>query len=393
MSGPLFSPGPADDDDRRDEAPQPTWPPPAADAPRSPAPQPPRHSSLGAVLGGRRTTPPPQTTPAPVAQPPVAEPATASPLTPASTELLPEDVYRIVNGHEVRDTPWTRLVEKTRSLLTSPPAKREEQLDHALEDLRLRGLTRGVTVALGSIKGGAGKTTITLTLADMLANALRVGVLVVDADLEWGTAADSVPQNARHGGTIVDVYNAREQIIAPGQLAPFLVNLPGGAQLLPGPTDPRHIEQIEDANMAELLALLRRFYPVILLDLPPGIGLRGTIPRWGFGEADEIIAVATPKRANVRQVGHMLSYLAEHHADVPLTLALNMVPMRPDQAAQRVISVAESNGRSRRYAAVPQDPTLERQLDAGVLDLPALDQRTRIALKELTYGLAREWCR
>ena len=45
-------------------------------------------------------------------------------------------------------------------------------------------------MALGSIKGGVGKTTLTLALADMLADSLRCGVLVVDSDLEWGTAAD-----------------------------------------------------------------------------------------------------------------------------------------------------------------------------------------------------------
>src|SRR5512143_4171717 len=54
----------------------------------------------------------------------------------ASGDLLPDDVYRIANGREVRDTPWTRLVDRTRSALAGPRAKQEEQLDHALEELR-----------------------------------------------------------------------------------------------------------------------------------------------------------------------------------------------------------------------------------------------------------------
>ncbi|HEY4830453.1 MAG TPA: hypothetical protein VIH85_27045, partial [Solirubrobacteraceae bacterium] len=79
--------------------------------------------------------------------------------------------------------------------------------------------------------------------------------------------------------------------------------------------------------------------------------------------------------------------------DVPITLALNMVPRRPDQAVQRVIKVAEKNGKTRRYAAIPRDDALVRQLDAGLLDISELEQPTRIAVKDLTYQLAKAWCR
>jgi MinD-like ATPase involved in chromosome partitioning or flagellar assembly len=89
----------------------------------------------------------------------------------------------------------------------------------------------------------------------------------------------------------------------------------------------------------------------------------------------------------------MLSYLAEHRPAVPITLALNMVPRRPDDAARRVIQVAERNGKTRRYVAIPRDDALVRQLDAGVLDIKELDQPTRIAIKDLTYQLANAWCR
>ena len=324
----------------------------------------------------------------------VAEPQPVTePEDPLSTELLPADIYRIVDGKEVRDTPWTRFVGRARNLLTSPPARQEQELDHKLQQLRVRGLSRGVTVALGSIKGGVGKTTLTLALADMLADSLRCGVLVVDSDLEWGTAADSTPQDGRRGATLTEVLAAHDQITSPGDLAPYLLALPGGAQLLAGPTDPAEIEQIQSSDMQRLLELLRRFFPVILLDLSPGIGLRGTIPRWAFGSSDEIVAIATPTRGSLRRAGRMLGYLAEHRPEVPITLALNMVPRRPDEASRRVIQVAERNGKTRRYCAIPRDDALLRQLDAGLLNIDQLDQLTRIAIKDLAFQLADGWCR
>lgn len=335
--------------------------------------------------GAPRPTP----TPSPVPEPPPRGGERDETL---STELLPADVYRIVDGREVKDTAWTRLVSRTKDLLTSPPAKQEELLDQELRQLRIRGLARGVTVAFGSIKGGVGKTTLTLALADTLADALRCGVLVIDADLEWGTAADSTPQDGARAGTISDVLANRERINSPGDLAPYLLTLPGGAQLLAGPTDPTEIEHLDARDLHHLLELLRRFFPVILLDLSPGIGLRGTIPRWAFATADEIVAIATPTRGSLRRAGRMVGYLSQHRADVPITLALNMVPRRPDEAIRRVIEVAERNGSTRRYVAIPRDDALMRQLDTGLLNIGDLDQHTRIAIKDLAHQLATTWC-
>jgi MinD-like ATPase involved in chromosome partitioning or flagellar assembly len=329
----------------------------------------------------------PEQPPAHQSPPPSSEPESLP------TELKPGDVYRIVDGREERGTAFSRFSGRAHELLTSPAAKREEQLDHDLRQLRVRGLTRGVTVALGSIKGGVGKTTLTLTLADMLADALRCGVIVVDADLEWGTAADSTPQDGRRSGTLIDVLDAREQINAPGTLAPYLLSLPGGAQLLAGPTDPADIERLTAQDMQALLELLKRFFPVVLLDLSPGIGLRGTIPRWAFGSADEIVAIATPTRGSLRRVGRMLAYLREQRSEVPVTLALNMVPRKPDDAVKKLLEVARRNGYTSRCAEIPRDEALMRQLDAGLLDVAKLDQPTRIAIKEFAYQLASSWCR
>lgn len=346
-----------------------------------PAPAPPAQNPPAQNPPAAQTAPDAQT------QPPL-EPEPSLPI-----ELLPDEIYRIADGEDVEAGGWKRFTGRVRNLLTSPPAKQEEELDKQLRQLRVRGLSRGVTVAFGSIKGGVGKTTLTLSLADTLADALRCGVIVVDSDLEWGTAADSTPQEGRRGGTISDVLRERERITSPGDLAPFLTALPGGAQLLAGPTDPAEIEALHAEDMSVLLELLRRFFPVILLDLSPGIGLRGTIPRWAFSSSDEIVAIATPTRGSLRRAGRMLGYLGEHHPDVPVTLALNMVPQRPDESIRRVIDVAQKGAGKRRYAAIPADPALMRQLDAGVLNLRELGQPTRIAIKDLTVQLASPWCR
>ncbi|HTX32698.1 MAG TPA: AAA family ATPase [Solirubrobacteraceae bacterium] len=348
------------------------------------------NGQAGDAAGGERS---------PVPPPPAPEEPTGPEEPPLSTELEPGDIYRIEDGREVRDSLWSRFGGGVREALTSPTAKEEERLDHDLQQLRWRGLAQGVTLALGSIKGGVGKTTLTLALADTLADALRCGVIVIDADLEWGTAADSTPEGGRLGGTLVDVLRAKDQIDSPGALAPYLKALPGGAQLLAGPTEPSDIESLEASDMQDLLDLVKRFFPIVLIDLSPGIGLRGTIPRWAFSVADEIVAIATPTRGSVRRAGRMFAYLTDQRPNVPITLVLNMVPRRPDPAIRRVIEVAQrtsgpDSGLSRRrYAAIPRDDALMRQLDAGLLNIGDLGQLTRVSVKDFAYKLASRWCR
>jgi MinD-like ATPase involved in chromosome partitioning or flagellar assembly len=363
------------------------------------APEPRRGDGLADVLraGPRRnpwTQPDSEAASSAAPAPPAAALRDAS-LTPAPSrpETL-DDAYRVRNGREVRDTPWTRLLDSTWHLLTSSAGRLEQELDEAGEELYLRGLAHGVVLACGSAKGGSGKTTLTQALAEQLARILKVAVLVLDADLEWGTALNAAPPSARRGDTLVDAYNARDRIDSAAQLAPFLVNLRGGAQLLPGPSDAVLIEQTGPEQMAAVLALVRRFYPIVLLDLPPGAGFScgNPIARWGLQEADEILAVATPKKANVDQVRRLLAFLADQYPGKPITLALNATPARPDRAIQRIARVARQAS-PERFAEIPYDAILDRQIDAGTLALGTLAQPTRIAIKQLTHQLASQWCR
>ena len=367
---------------------QPEPPPEGSPEPTRPlapdTPEPRRGSGLADALraGGGRTPP----------AVPLLRDASLTPA-PSGPETL-DDAYWVRGGREVRDTRWTRLLDGTWRLLTSSAGRQEQELDEAGEELYLRGLANGVVLACGSAKGGSGKTTLTQALAGQLASILKVAVLVLDADLEWGTALNAAPPSARRGDTLLDAYNARERIDSAAQLAPFLVNLRGGAQLLPGPSDAMLIEQTGPEQMAAVLALVRRFYPIVLLDLPPGAGFScgNPIARWGLQEADEILAVATPKKANVDQVRRLLAFLADQYPTKPITLALNATPARADRAIQRIARVARQASPDR-FAEIPYDAILDRQIDAGTLALDTLAQPTRIAIKQLTHQLASQWCR
>jgi MinD-like ATPase involved in chromosome partitioning or flagellar assembly len=166
--------------------------------------------------------------------------------------------------------------------------------------------------------------------------------------------------------------------------------IPGGAHLLAAPQDPAELRAIGAEAMAELVAALRVLYPVTIMDCAPGIGLRDSAQEFSQQVATDLLAVVLPRRVDAVQARWTLGHLALRHPEVPLTVVVNQMPRRLDEGARcaQLVRVAE---RTVGRVELPYDDRLKRQLDAGVLDVDCVEQRTRIALKELVASLAEEW--
>ena len=115
---------------------------------------------------------------------------------PDSSRFRRGDVYTrpVVQGREVREGTWSRLRERVRELATSEGERREQELDRAL--LEAPRATRTNTIAVVSPKGGVGKTTCTFLVGNLLAEALNLRVVAVDANRDFGTLASLAPDDA-----------------------------------------------------------------------------------------------------------------------------------------------------------------------------------------------------
>ena len=300
--------------------------------------------------------------------------------------LLPDEIYP---DSGLRGRAKRSLVR----LLQSEPERRESAVDRRLAELAETGLRRGAVVAAVSPKGGSGKTTMALVLASTIARTLRWQPVVVDADFTGGTAALHVPARARREFTVVDAHAALKagEVRGPAELARYLTALPGGAQLLPAPTDPHRLEQIDAETMSSLIEQLTRFYPIVILDNSPGVGIRDSVQRWTYEAATDLVVVAFPKRVDAVQAREAIAYLCATLPDTPMSVVLNQVPPRPDEPTRRVMAVPLSPDRSAHRVEVPYDDRLRRQLDRATFALDALARPTRIAFKELAATLAGAW--
>jgi MinD-like ATPase involved in chromosome partitioning or flagellar assembly len=279
-------------------------------------------------------------------------------------------------------------------LLTDKLVAQERECDAQLARLRVRGMSRSVVLAVCSIKGGIGKTTIARSLADAFQDGLRQNTLLADLDLEWGTAVATAPAEAYRQSSILDVYRRRDEICDVGDLMPHLTAFGSGALLLPAPRRPRDIDAVTPDVLDAALSAVRRFFQVIVLDLPPGAGIQNETCRWAYGAVDAALVVTTPTKATVDyQLRHILEFLRESYEELPLHVALNLVPSRPSQNVREALAIADTILDSRRVLRVHRDDALARQIDDAALDIGQLGVRTRVDIKRLAAGMAEGWCR
>jgi MinD-like ATPase involved in chromosome partitioning or flagellar assembly len=286
------------------------------------------------------------------------------------------------------------MLERARALLTDKLVAEERACDAQLAQLRVRGMSRSVVLAVSSIKGGIGKTTIARALADAFQEGLRQNTLLADLDLEWGTAVATAPAESQRQSSILDVYRRRDRIRDVGDLMPHLTAFGSGALLLPAPRKPRDIDAVNPDVLDAALGTVRRFFQIVVLDLPPGAGIKNETCRWAYGAADETLVVTTPTKATVDyQLRHIIEFLQESYQQLTLHAALNVVPVRPSRNVREALATADTILDSRRVLRVHRDDGLAHQIDEAVLNIGQLGVRTRVDIKRLAASIAQGWCR
>ncbi|MGZ4286354.1 MAG: MinD/ParA family ATP-binding protein [Solirubrobacteraceae bacterium] len=307
-------------------------------------------------------------------------------------ELLAEHVYPVSDGRLVSQGWLAQTWRRLQLGLDSAAERAEREADIRLRALARRVLSRPALIASLSPKGGTGKTTLAVLVAQVVSMRLRWPVLVVDTDFTGGTAREHIPSDGQTSATLVDALKAIRagKIRGPADLLRYVCVVPGGAHLLAAPQDPAELRAIDVSAMRELVEALRVLYPVTIMDCAPGIGLRDSAQEFTQQAATDLLAVVLPRRVDAVQARWTLGHLALQYPSVPLTVVVNQLPRRPDEGA-RCAQQVQAAGRLVGRVDLPYDDVLKRQLDAGVLDFDRLEQRTRIALKELVASVAEQW--
>jgi len=302
---------------------------------------------------------------------------------PSRRALERRQVYpgTIVDGHRVPDSGLVRLRAQLRSLLVSSGEREEADLERLLRFPP--GLTRANTVAVVSPKGGVGKTTTTFLVGTVLSAHLKLRVVAVDANPDFGTLADLAPEGVASERSVSDLLNELNGVTTAAQLRWYVSPLPSGLHLLAAPRDAEEMAAVTPQKYGRLLAFLSMFYEVVLLDL--GTGLTAPIARFALSRADQLVLVTTPEWITSQLVLSALDHVEHERTTVLLNKATSRAP-----ADDRLIEQRFREQRLHRSVVLPYDEQLQLMLDSGTFSLGALDRRVRMPAKQLALAVAEQ---
>ena len=209
----------------------------------------------------------------------------------------------------------------------------------------------GRVVAVVGAKGGVGASTVAHNLAWSLASVTDMATVIADLDLAFGTAGLDFNQDPPQGvGDAVFAPERVDAVLVDRLLSKCGANL----NLLAAPATLDRILDFSETSFDSLLDAMRASTPWIVLDVPH---LWSGWARKILISADEVVVVASPDLANLRNAKNLIDNIksARLH-DHPPRLVLNGVGMlkRPEISAAEFTKAVETGATS----VIPHDAKL-----------------------------------
>jgi pilus assembly protein CpaE len=209
----------------------------------------------------------------------------------------------------------------------------------------------GRIIAVVGAKGGVGASTVAHNVAWAIARDLALDSVVIDLDLAFGTASLDYNKDPVQG-----IANA---VFSPDRpdtavIERLMAKCTDRLSLLAAPATLERVYDLGEQAFDAVFDTLRMTTPCIVLDVPhqwSGWARRALV------SADDILVVAEPDLANLRNAKNMISMLkAARPNDQPPLYCLNQVgmPKRPEIDAKGFAKTMESKP----IACIPFDPKL-----------------------------------
>jgi MinD-like ATPase involved in chromosome partitioning or flagellar assembly len=278
---------------------------------------------------------------------------------------------------------WRRLLYLASGRLInlgeSPRAARHNNLV-AQVNRPLRGCYR---VALLSLKGGVGKTTIAATLGSTFAAVRGDRVVAVDANPDRGTLSQKIPletpatvrQLLQDAGT-VERYSDVRRYTSKG---------PSGLEVLASESDPKVSDAFSADDYNRTLEILERFYGLVLTDCGPG--LLSSVMSSVLDKADVLVVVSSGSIDGARSASATLDWLDAHGHEALVRNSIAVInAVRPRTGKVDMNKVVDHfSRRCRAVLLVPYDAHLD---EGAEIYLDRLRRETREALTELAAVVA-----
>ncbi len=288
-------------------------------------------------------------------------------------------------GGRGQPAPWRRAVSGARAVLPRPG---RSALQRRAEDLASRASSPVPAghhrIAVVSLKGGVGKTTIVMGLGLTLARVRTDRVVALEANPDRGTLCDRL--RLETAATVRDLLNERDQIRAYTDVRGYTTQPVPGLEVLTSDRDPTMAAGFGADDYREVARVLERYYAVCITDC--GTGLLHSAMAGVLALADQLVLVSTVCVDGARSASATLDWLrARQYGQLArdAVVVLSMVPRRGRTGLDPARLEQHFGARCRSVVRVPYD---DRLAEGAEVDLGALHAGTADAFLELAAEVA-----
>jgi MinD-like ATPase involved in chromosome partitioning or flagellar assembly len=258
-------------------------------------------------------------------------------------------------------------------------------------DIRRRELTMRVNqpllgcykIAMLSLKGGVGKTTMTATLGATFASLRGDRVVAVDANPDRGTLSQKIPLET--SATVRNLLRDAQRVRRYTDVRAYTSQGPSRLEVLASEQDPAVSEAFSERDYRRTVDLLEHFYNIVLTDC--GTGLMHSAMYGVLGVADQLVIVSSGSIDGARSASATMDWLDAHgHGELVANSVVVINFVHRSRGGVDLNRVSEHfAARCRAVVRIPFDAHLE---EGAEIDLDRLEPNTRMALLELAANVA-----
>lgn len=285
-------------------------------------------------------------------------------------------------------TGWRRALYLGTGRLVNPG---ESSIDTTRRELIARvnqPLHGCYKIAMLSLKGGVGKTTMTTTLGSTFASLRGDRVIAVDANPDRGTLSQKIPLETT--ATVRHLLRDAARVRRYSDVRAYTSQGPSRLEILASEQDPAVSEAFSEIDYRRTVDLLEHFYNVVLTDC--GTGLMHSAMKGVLDVADSLLVVSSASIDGARSASATLDWLDAHgYRDLVARSVAVINYVRRSSGNVDLDRVSDHfAARCRAVVRLPFDAHLE---EGGEIELEKLAGSTRSAMLELAATVADDFPR
>ncbi|OHV03528.1 MinD/ParA family ATP-binding protein [Mycobacterium talmoniae] len=279
-------------------------------------------------------------------------------LTRINIGLSPDEVYE------------RELHTKIRKIVTPPP-----------------GTVQGFQVAVLGLKGGVGKTTVSVLLGSVTALVRGERILAVDANPDSGNLIDRTSRETT--STVAQLVSASASLTGYNAVREHTNKNDANLEVLASADYVDSSREFNGADWDTTRGVVSPFYPIVIADC--GVGLHTDATRAVLDTVWGIVVVTDPSADSAKAAGRVFDWLREHsYADLASRAVAVVNHNRPGRSRANVEDIKAQLARDVGEHNVFELPFDEHIEEGGPIDVRLVSSSMRRRVTEIAAALS-EW--